>query len=92
MSRSLWKGPFSQPLYKALAHPMAVKQIWSRTSMILPEYVDKNFKVHNGKGWVSLKIIEEMVGHKFGEFSSTRRKTVHKFQKRKQTSTRNSVK
>ena len=87
MSRSIWKGPFScvpgQPNINKLKEK---QQVWSRVSMIMPEHISKEMRVHNGKGWVSLKVVEEMVGHKFGEFSSTRKKATHKLQKKKQSS------
>ena len=48
------------------------KRIWSRRSCILPQFVGSSVQVYNGKKWINLKIIGEMVGHKFGEFASTR--------------------
>lgn len=47
-------------------------RIWSRRSCILPQFVDSSVQVYNGKKWISLRITGEMVGHKFGEFASTR--------------------
>ena len=86
MSRSLWKGPFSQLNTKLID----IKQkkevfIWSRTSTVLPSQIGKEYKVYNGKNWIPVKVIEDMVGHKFGEFSSTRGRIVHKLNKRKQS-------
>ena len=46
--------------------------IWSRRSCILPQFVGFSVQVYNGKKWMNLKITGEMVGHKFGEFASTR--------------------
>ncbi len=48
-------------------------RIWSRRSCILPQFVGCYARIYNGKGFVGLKITEEMVGHKFGEFASTRK-------------------
>ena len=48
------------------------KKIWSRRSMILPEFVSLNFEVHNGKQFIPVFVTEDMVGHKFGEFAFTR--------------------
>mgnify|MGYP003622947670 FL=1 len=48
-------------------------RIWSRRSCILPQFVGCYAQIYNGKGFVGLKITEEMVGHKFGEFASTRK-------------------
>ena len=50
----------------------AMKRIWSRRSCILPQFVGLSVQVYNGKKWINLKITGEMVGHKFGEFASTR--------------------
>jgi len=73
MARSLWKGPSVnfRSLYKR-------KKIYERSSFILPQFVGKTFRIHNGKLFLQVKIIEQMIGHKFGEFVSTRRKTKHK--------------
>ena len=71
MARSLWKGPFCEIT-------QSVFKIWSRRSIILPQIIGKELLIHNGKTFISLKVTEEMVGHKFGEFASTRRKPFHK--------------
>lgn len=47
--------------------------IWSRRSCILPQFVGCFVQVYNGRSFVGLKITEQMVGHKFGEFASTRK-------------------
>ena len=66
MSRSIWKGPFN-------AISIHTTRIWSRGSCILPHFVGKTVHVYNGRSFVVLQITEQMVGHKFGEFASTRR-------------------
>jgi small subunit ribosomal protein S19 len=71
MTRSLWKGPFCEISAKQ-------SQIWSRRSIILPQFIGKQFFIHNGKNFISLKVTQEMVGHKLGEFASTRKKPIHK--------------
>ena len=53
-------------------------RVWSRRSFILPEFIDQFFEIYNGKQFVSFQVNEDMVGHKFGEFASTRKKTLHK--------------
>ena len=86
MSRSLWKGPFidnylftlSQQNSQLNSFTKRIIKVWSRRSMILPEFLNQNFEIHNGKQFVSLQVTEEMIGHKFGEFASTRKKTLHK--------------
>ena len=78
MPRSTWKGPFSECV------PYKRKQIWSRRSMILPIHLGKEFLVHNGKSFVSVKVNENMCSRKFGEFAATRKKPSHKLNKKKQ--------
>lgn len=79
MSRSLSKGPFIHPslMKKNLDLKQPIK-LWSRNSFILPEFVDSVFNIHNGKSFIQIKVVEDMVGHKFGEFASTRKKNVFK--------------
>ena len=83
MARSLKKGPFIDPsLQKKVEKSIAAssKQViktWSRRSMISPEFVGLTFHVHNGKLFVPVFITENMVGHRLGEFSPTRKFTGH---------------
>ena len=78
MSRSVWKGPFVDAylLKKAEAARESgrnqVIQTWSRRSTILPQFVGLTFGVYNGKKFLPVLVSEEMIGHKFGEFSPTR--------------------
>ena len=83
MSRGIWKGPF--------VHPSLLKKVdklksgdrkkpiktWSRNSTIIPEFVGHSFLIHNGKSFIPITISEEMVGHKLGEFSPTRKFSGH---------------
>ena len=88
MSRSIWKGPFSS-VKKFLPYQHTEKKnqnIWCRNSMILPQDIGKEYKIYNGKTWTLRKVMESMVGHKFGEFSSTRKRVVHKINKKRQIS------
>jgi len=79
MSRSLKKGPFvDQRLLgkiDALNESGQKRPIktWSRRSMITPDFVGHTFLVHNGKEFTSVFVSENMVGHKLGEFSPTRK-------------------
>jgi small subunit ribosomal protein S19 len=50
---------------------------WSRKSTIIPEFVGHSFLIHNGKKFIPIKISDEMVGHKLGEFSPTRQFSGH---------------
>ena len=78
MTRSLWKGPFVDDymLKKADAARASgrkeVIKIWSRRSTILPQFVGLTFGVYNGTKHIPVLVTEDMVGHKFGEFSPTR--------------------
>jgi len=83
MSRSVWKGPFVDPSLirkvekqKNEGASIPIKT-WSRKSTIIPEFVGISFLIHNGKKFIPIKISEEMVGHKLGEFSPTRQFVGH---------------
>lgn len=78
MSRSLKKGPFIDPkllqkMSKVRAGEGKPIKTWSRDSTIAPEMVGFAFDVHNGRTFTTVKVIEEMVGHKLGEFAPTRK-------------------
>ena len=77
MSRSLKKGPYVDPrvLKKVLNGKAGKTQIktWSRACTIAPEFVGFTFLVHNGRTHISVFVTENMVGHKLGEFSLTRK-------------------
>ena len=82
MSRSLKKGPFTDPkLLKKVqgSNPESGKVIktWSRASVITPEMVGFTFGVHNGRSHLNVHVIENMVGHRLGEFAPTRKFVVH---------------
>ncbi|KAH9547932.1 hypothetical protein CY35_11G061100 [Sphagnum magellanicum] len=61
------------PLTTSIVHKKIKWKIWSCKYYILPQFVGCYAQIYNGKGFVGLKIIEEMVGHKFGEFAFTRK-------------------
>lgn len=82
MARSLKKGPYIDPklLEKVLGSRKDGRQIiktWARHSAISPEMVGFTFGVHNGKEFVTVFVSEDMVGHKFGEFSPTTKFSRH---------------
>lgn len=89
MARSLKKGPFAdQYLIKKVEelNKQKKKQIiktWSRRSTIFPEFVGHTFGVYNGKTHLPVYITEDMVGHKLGEFSPTRKFGGHGNDKKK---------
>jgi small subunit ribosomal protein S19 len=82
MSRSLKKGPYiDERLIKKIQDKKpgdrSVIKTWSRACTITPEMVGFTFGVHNGKDFISVFVTEEMVGHKLGEFSPTRKFNRH---------------
>ncbi len=83
MSRSVWKGPFVDPSLLKKVEKLKGKtnvapiKTWSRKSTIIPEFVGISFLIYNGKKFIPIKISEEMVGHKLGEFSPTRQFSGH---------------
>lgn len=82
MSRSLKKGPYiNERILKKVKNLKAgektVIKIWDRASTITPEMVGHTFGVHNGKTHLPVFVVENMVGHRFGEFSPTRKFVVH---------------
>ena len=89
MARSIKKGPFcDEHLAKKVtvasdAGDKKVIKTWSRRSMILPEFVGVTFAVHNGKKFIPVFVTENMVGHKFGEFSPTRNYRGHSGHRKK---------
>ena len=82
MSRSLSKGPYIDPnLLKKLMgkkpEQAGIIRTWARRSQISPEMVGFKFGVHNGREHIELLVTEDMVGHRLGEFSPTRKFTKH---------------
>ena len=82
MSRSLKKGPYvDEKLMKKISKLKVGDKIiiktWARNSTITPEMVGFTIGVHNGKIHIPVQIIENMVGHKLGEFASTRKFVKH---------------
>ena len=79
MARSLKKGPFvDESLMKKVktvneSGKKEVIKTWSRRSTIYPEFIGHTFAVHNGKEFIPVYVTEDMVGHKLGEFSPTRK-------------------
>jgi small subunit ribosomal protein S19 len=78
MKRSKWKGPFVQKI-----------NVSNKKILELPRHLEvtlnmigKTCNVYSGKEWVQLTLIEEMIGHKLGEFVSTREKFVFKKKKK----------
>ena len=83
MTRGIWKGPFVHPSLLKKVDKLKDKgkrqpiKTLSRNSTIIPEFVGHSFLIHNGRSFIPITISEEMVGHKLGEFSPTRKFSGH---------------
>ncbi len=82
MSRSLKKGPYVdekllKKVLKLKAGDKTVIKTWARACSITPEMVGLTIGVHNGKDFIPVRVVENMVGHKLGEFSPTRKFVRH---------------
>ncbi|MBU0667575.1 30S ribosomal protein S19 [Patescibacteria group bacterium] len=83
MSRSAKKGPFVDPKLLKKVDQMnnsgqkKIIKTWARDSVISPEFVGHTFAVHNGKQHIPVFVTENMVGHRLGEFSPTRKFRSH---------------
>ena len=91
MARSIKKGPFvdahlmRKVLAAAATNDRRPIKTWSRRSMVLPDMVGLTIAVHNGRQHVPVLISENMVGHRLGEFSPTRKFTGHSGAKKVKT-------
>lgn len=92
MTRSSYKGPYVDPrLIKKIEGKKpgstGVIKTWARASQIAPEMVGFTFGVHNGRDHIEVFVTEDMVGHRLGEFSLTRKFVKHggKMQKELET-------
>lgn len=78
MARSSKKGPFiDQKLLKKILRQKTLQErnpikTWARSSQIAPEFVGHKLAIHNGRIFMEILITEDMVGHRLGEFASTR--------------------
>ena len=82
MARSIKKGPYidAKLLKKVLALKHGDKTViktWARACQISPEMIGFTFGVHNGKDFIPVLVSEDMVGHRLGEFSPTRKFVRH---------------
>jgi len=78
MARSLYKGPYvDAKLLKKVSGKKPAEagtvKTWARSSQISPEMVGFTFGVHNGRDHIEVFVTEEMVGHRLGEFSPTKK-------------------
>ena len=92
MSRSVKKGPYVEAkLYNRICDMNAkgekrVLKTWSRSSTIFPEFVGHTIAVHDGRKHIPVYVVEDMVGHKLGEFAPTRTLRGHSGSKTSNTS------
>lgn len=83
MARSVWKGPFvEKSLLKKVEKARAssknmIIKTWSRRSTILPNMIGLTFGVHNGRKFIPVFVVDQMIGHKLGEFAPTRTYSGH---------------
>nr|YP_006666421.1 ribosomal protein S19 [Trebouxiophyceae sp. MX-AZ01]AFQ93776.1 ribosomal protein S19 [Trebouxiophyceae sp. MX-AZ01] len=82
MSRSIWKLPFSE-VVPPLPNQESKTKVWSRRSIVLPVFAGRSLLIYNGKVFIPLRVSEDMVGHKFGEFATTRKRPNHKTSKKR---------
>jgi small subunit ribosomal protein S19 len=77
--RSLKRGftPAQKKLLEALKKDKRDYKTHCRDMVIIPDMLGKSIRVHNGKEFVMIKIIEDMLGHRLGEFAVTRKKVAH---------------
>ena len=81
MTRSIWKGPFIDNSIRF--NTKKEKKVWSRRSVVLPFMVGLKLEIHNGKKFIPVFIKKEMIGHKLGEFSVTKKSAIYKKTKKK---------
>lgn len=90
MARSIKKGPYVEEslLKKVLdmnkSGQKKVIKTWSRRSTIIPEMVGLTFAVHNGNKFIPVYVVENMVGHKLGEFAPTRTFRAHSAERKEE--------
>ena len=82
MTRSAKKGPYVdakllEKISRVKPGDAVVIKTWARDSQISPEMIGYTFGVHNGKDFIEVRITEDMVGHRLGEFSPTRKFVRH---------------
>ena len=95
MSRVKWKGPYiKNKLLDNIKNSILIYKndikTTSKNSVILPKFVGLTIQVYNGKTFIAIKIVDEMVGYRLGEFILTRKQFSYK--KKKKTKNKNGTK
>ena len=88
MNRVKWKGPYIEnTLIKKVRTSKSVfkddVKTVSKNSILLPKFFGFTLRIYNGKTFITVKVIDEMIGHKLGEFVSTRKQFSYKKKKNK---------
>jgi small subunit ribosomal protein S19 len=88
MNRVKWKGPYvNRKLLKKIENTVSNSKntikTTSKNSTIVPKFIGFRLQIYNGKTFINLKVIEEMLHHKFGEFINTRKQFSYKKRKNK---------
>ncbi|XXN19706.1 MAG: 30S ribosomal protein S19 [Candidatus Hodgkinia cicadicola] len=78
MTRSSWKPPFVEPVLTRRLLQNEEIITYSRRTYIVPRFIGRVFEIHNGKRFIRLRVTEDMVGHKLGEFAPTRKPCSHR--------------
>lgn len=81
MSRNNKKSPFFK--YNLINKKKKWIQIFNKNLVIMPQDIDVNYNIYNGKTFIKLKITKDMLGYKFGEFINTKKKNIYKKAKKK---------
>ena len=75
MSRAKWKGPYiNKNLLKSFCNNKSDTHTTSRSSTVIPILIGRTVCIHNGKNFLKIKITENMIGRKLGEFAPTRKR------------------
>lgn len=88
MNRVKWKGPYIETnlLKKVKISNSVLKnniKTVSKNSILLPKFFGLTLQIYNGKTFITIKVVDEMIGHKLGEFVSTRKQFSYKKKKNK---------
>ena len=81
MSRSIQKAPFFK--YNLINNQKKWIKIFNKNLVIMPQYINYIYNIYNGKTFIKIKITNDMVGHKFGEFINNRKTYIYKKKKKK---------
>ncbi|KAJ2445539.1 mitochondrial ribosomal small subunit component [Coemansia sp. D1744] len=85
LARSVWKGPYFvhfPKLQESIQYGTPIKTM-ARSCTIMPHMIGALFEIHNGKSYIPLRVTEDMVGRKLGEFSHTRKRFSYQLSKNK---------